>query len=130
MSPVQKDVAVPRSTCALQMQAIDKLFCECWSTCFLGFPADLLQPDARSDAAVQMQAMQQLLWASPPGGQQTLQWPAWKQGFFFCKHPGLQWGLVQRQGGPCGVLAAVQVLGAAFCSAHISCLAPSHLHCS
>ena len=71
---------------------------------------------------MQMQAMQQLLWASPPGGQQTLQWPAWKQGFFFSKHPGLQWGLVQRQGGPCGVLAAVQVPDAAFCSAHQRCL--------
>ena len=96
----------------------------------LSVSANLLQPHAdRSDAAVQMQAMQQLLWASPPGGQQTLQWPAWKQGFFFCKHPGLQWGLVQRQGGPCGVLAAVQVLHAALCSPHTSCMAPSDLHC-
>ncbi len=30
------------------------------------------------------------------------------QGFFFSRKLGLQFGLVQREGGPCGVLAAVQ----------------------
>ena len=33
---------------------------------------------------------------------------SWKQGFFFSNKSGLQFGLVQNQGGPCGVLAAVQ----------------------
>lgn len=30
------------------------------------------------------------------------------QGFFFATRPGLQFGLVQKEGGPCGLLAAVQ----------------------
>ncbi|KAG2484736.1 hypothetical protein HYH03_016483 [Edaphochlamys debaryana] len=50
-----------------------------------------------------MRAVRLLLWGKhgqPP--------PSWKQGFYFCRHPGLQFGLVQRQGGPCGVLAGVQ----------------------
>ena len=34
--------------------------------------------------------------------------PSWRQGFFFNSKPGLQFGLVQLQGGPCGVIAAVQ----------------------
>uniref|UniRef100_A0A383VRI7 Deubiquitinating enzyme MINDY-3/4 conserved domain-containing protein n=1 Tax=Tetradesmus obliquus TaxID=3088 RepID=A0A383VRI7_TETOB len=33
---------------------------------------------------------------------------AWQQGLVFCDTPGLEWGLVQLAGGPCGVLAAVQ----------------------
>lgn len=34
---------------------------------------------------------------------------AWKeQGFYFCGIDGLRYGLVQAEGGPCGVLAAVQ----------------------
>ena len=33
---------------------------------------------------------------------------SWKQGFIFNTRPGLQFGLVQTEGGPCGVLAAVQ----------------------
>ncbi|GFR47019.1 hypothetical protein Agub_g8703 [Astrephomene gubernaculifera] len=50
-----------------------------------------------------MRQLRQLLW----GGQGQPP-PSWKQGFFFSRHAGLQFGLVQRQGGPCGVLAAVQ----------------------
>ena len=34
--------------------------------------------------------------------------PSWKQGFFFNPKESLRFGLVQMQGGPCGVLAAVQ----------------------
>jgi hypothetical protein len=35
--------------------------------------------------------------------------PSWKQGFFFnTTVRGLEYGLVQKQGGPCGILAAVQ----------------------
>jgi hypothetical protein len=48
-------------------------------------------------------AIKELLWGSqgqPP--------PSWQQGFFFNSHPGLEFGLVQLQGGPCGVLASVQ----------------------
>lgn len=34
---------------------------------------------------------------------------AWReQGFYFCGFEGLRYGLVQAEGGPCGVLAAVQ----------------------
>lgn len=33
---------------------------------------------------------------------------SWKQGFIFNTRPGLHFGLVQNEGGPCGVLAAVQ----------------------
>ena len=34
---------------------------------------------------------------------------AWReQGFYFCNVDGLRYGLVQAEGGPCGVLAAVQ----------------------
>jgi len=33
---------------------------------------------------------------------------SWKQGFFFGKTHKLEYGLVQTQGGPCGILAAVQ----------------------
>ncbi len=50
-----------------------------------------------------MRALRQLLWGTQGGPP-----PSWKQGFFFSTRPGLQFGLVQRQGGPCGVLAAVQ----------------------
>lgn len=52
-----------------------------------------------------MRQLKQLLWGPP--GQAPL---SWKQGFVFNRHPGLQFGLLQRQGGPCGVLAAVQAL--------------------
>ena len=34
--------------------------------------------------------------------------PSWVQGFYFSDNPKLAFGLVQRDGGPCGVLAAVQ----------------------
>ncbi|KAG2447862.1 hypothetical protein HYH02_007318 [Chlamydomonas schloesseri] len=50
-----------------------------------------------------MRQLKTLLWGGlgqPP--------PSWKQGFFFNAHAGLQFGLVQKLGGPCGVLAAVQ----------------------
>ncbi|PNG99171.1 hypothetical protein TSOC_015057, partial [Tetrabaena socialis] len=50
-----------------------------------------------------MRQLRSLLW-----GNQGVPPPSWKQGFFFSRHAGLQFGLVQRQGGPCGVLAAVQ----------------------
>lgn len=33
---------------------------------------------------------------------------SWKQGFFFSTVAGLEYGFVQTQGGPCGILAAVQ----------------------
>ena len=33
---------------------------------------------------------------------------SWKQGFFFSSKSDLRFGLVQMQGGPCGVLASVQ----------------------
>ena len=55
-----------------------------------------------------MSEMRQLLFGKA-GGSSQLPWPAWKQGFFFCTRPGLSFGLVQQQGGPCGLLAAVQV---------------------
>ena len=58
--------------------------------------------------ALQMSEMRQLLFGKA-GGSNQLTWPAWKQGFFFCSRPGLSFGLVQQQGGPCGLLAAVQV---------------------
>ena len=57
----------------------------------------------------QMLAMRHLLFGDEGCGSQ-LPWPAWKQGFFFCKRPELLFGLTQRQGGPCGLLAAIQVL--------------------
>ncbi|GAX82694.1 hypothetical protein CEUSTIGMA_g10120.t1 [Chlamydomonas eustigma] len=50
-----------------------------------------------------IRAIQRLLW-----GNQGQPPPSWKQGFFYNPKPGLQFGLVQLQGGPCGVLAAVQ----------------------
>ncbi|KAG2430114.1 hypothetical protein HXX76_010213 [Chlamydomonas incerta] len=58
-----------------------------------------------------MRQLKTLLWGNlgqPP--------PSWKQGFFFNAHAGLQFGLVQKLGGPCGVLAAVQahILGALY----------------
>lgn len=35
--------------------------------------------------------------------------PSWRQqGLFFSQCDGLRWGIVQRKGGPCGVLAATQ----------------------
>mmetsp|Transcript_30963 Transcript_30963/g.100864 ORF Transcript_30963/g.100864 Transcript_30963/m.100864 type:complete len:586 (-) Transcript_30963:198-1955(-) len=34
--------------------------------------------------------------------------PSWKQGFFYSSVRDLEYGLVQLEGGPCGVLAAVQ----------------------
>ena len=34
--------------------------------------------------------------------------PSWRQGLYFCEKTGLKYGLVQAQGGPCGVLAALQ----------------------
>ncbi|GIL67924.1 hypothetical protein Vafri_21194 [Volvox africanus] len=61
-------------------------------------PGTAISPDM-------MRQVKQLLWGAqgqPP--------PSWKQGFFFNRHPGLQFGLLQKQGGPCGVLAAVQAL--------------------
>lgn len=50
-----------------------------------------------------MRAIQQQLWGTQGGPP-----PSWKQGFFFNTKPRLGFGLVQVQGGPCGVLAAVQ----------------------
>ncbi|GLI71744.1 hypothetical protein VaNZ11_017059 [Volvox africanus] len=61
-------------------------------------PGTAISPDV-------LRQVKQLLWGAqgqPP--------PSWKQGFFFNRHPGLQFGLLQKQGGPCGVLAAVQAL--------------------
>ena len=34
--------------------------------------------------------------------------PSWHQGLFFTNTSRLRYGLVQKQGGPCGVLAAIQ----------------------
>ncbi|UPR03501.1 DUF4205 domain-containing protein [Chloropicon primus] len=34
--------------------------------------------------------------------------PSWVQGFYFSDNPRLRYGIVQEEGGPCGVLAAVQ----------------------
>ena len=51
-----------------------------------------------------MREVDMLLWGSIGGCPS----PAWCQGFVFSNTPGLWWGLVQYQGGPCGVLAAVQ----------------------
>lgn len=51
----------------------------------------------------QLRQLTTLLWGpqgSPPA--------SWKHGFVFNSTPGLEWGLVQLAGGPCGVLAAVQ----------------------
>lgn len=54
-----------------------------------------------------------LLWGEgggpPPGVAEALP-GGWQQGLFFDEHPppGLEWGLVQASGGPCGLLAAVQ----------------------
>ncbi|KXZ46708.1 hypothetical protein GPECTOR_41g672 [Gonium pectorale] len=50
-----------------------------------------------------MRQLRALLW-----GDQGQPPPSWKQGFFFNRAPGLQFGLLQRNGGPCGVLAALQ----------------------
>lgn len=50
-----------------------------------------------------LRAITELLWGS--SGQPP---PSWHQGLFFNSKPSLLFGLVQLQGGPCGVLAAVQ----------------------
>ncbi len=34
---------------------------------------------------------------------------AWLQGLFFSAHDSVRWGLTQLKGGPCGVIASVQV---------------------
>ena len=67
----------------------------------------------RCCARLQMLEMRQLLF-----GKEGLPWLAWKQGFFFCDRPGLGLGLVQRQGGPCGLLAALQVATPCDCFLH------------
>lgn len=59
--------------------------------------------------AWQMLAMRRLLFGDE-GCSSRLPWPAWKQGFFFCERPELLFGLTQHQGGPCGLLVAMQVL--------------------
>lgn len=56
---------------------------------------------------MQMAEVQQLLFGKD-GSINQLPWPAWQQGFFFSEQPGLQYGLVQIAGGPCGLLAAMQ----------------------
>mmetsp|Transcript_36764 Transcript_36764/g.103727 ORF Transcript_36764/g.103727 Transcript_36764/m.103727 type:complete len:580 (-) Transcript_36764:236-1975(-) len=61
-----------------------------------GFSGTNLSPD-------QVRDLKELLWAGARGPP-----PSWQQGFFFNKTPGLEFGLVQMEGGPCGVLAAVQ----------------------
>ncbi|KAL3163259.1 hypothetical protein ABBQ32_009658 [Trebouxia sp. C0010 RCD-2024] len=55
----------------------------------------------------EMNDMRQLLFGEA-GRASQLPWLAWKQGFYFSSRPGLSFGLVQQQGGPCGLLAAVQ----------------------
>ena len=65
---------------------------------------------------MQMAELRQLMFGKE-GSSSQLPWPAWQQGFFFSDRPGLQWGLVQRAGGPCGLLAAMQVL----CCAMLCC---------
>jgi len=57
---------------------------------------DQLSPD-------DVKRLRDLLWNGGRGPP-----PSWKQGFFFNSKPGLAYGLVQKEGGPCGVLAAVQ----------------------
>ena len=49
-------------------------------------------------------SLKELLFARQGGRQPA----SWIQGFFFSPHLGLEYGLVQTDGGPCGVLAAVQ----------------------
>jgi hypothetical protein len=44
------------------------------------------------------------------------------QGFFFSDKPELQFGLVQLEGGPCGVLAGVQAHVLANLRTQVSCL--------
>ncbi|KAK9817185.1 hypothetical protein WJX72_010771 [[Myrmecia] bisecta] len=56
--------------------------------------------------AEEVRSMRQLLFGRDCGP--GLPWGAWKQGLFFNTMPGLAFGLVQKQGGPCGVLAAMQ----------------------
>ena len=53
-----------------------------------------------SDAA----SLKDLLFAKQGGRQPA----SWIQGFFFSQEHELEYGLVQREGGPCGILAAVQ----------------------
>lgn len=62
---------------------------------------DKFSGDAVSQA--DMHKLHTILWGSscsPPS--------SWKQGFYFCQRKTLTFGLVQKRGGPCGALAAVQ----------------------
>lgn len=52
----------------------------------------------------QQRQLAQLVWGEP-GVQPEA---AWQQGLIWNDAPGLEWGLLQLSGGPCGVLAAVQ----------------------
>jgi hypothetical protein len=61
-------------------------------------------PPGEPLAVSSMREVDMLLWGSIRGCPSA----AWCQGFVFSSTPGLWWGLVQYQGGPCGVLAAVQ----------------------
>lgn len=55
-------------------------------------------------SAADAAALKELLFAKQGGRQPA----SWIQGFFYSQQDGLDYGLVQREGGPCGVLAAVQ----------------------
>lgn len=61
---------------------------------------------SRSVSASELKAMHGLLF---PGGGRSGWNDAWQvQGFQFCECPALPYGLVQPEGGPCGVVAPVQ----------------------
>jgi hypothetical protein len=71
--------------------------------------------------------LRELLFGSAKGPSFNMEWR--RQNFTFCELPGLEYGLVQHKGGPCGVLACVQ----AYIMKHllftgtssVSCLHPS-----
>ena len=112
--PRQAAIAAPTQTVqrhGFLLPCSHQLAGDCMSQCAPGQNINTctaLADQVRSCARLQMLEMRQLLFGKEGNGSQ-LPWLAWKQGFFFCDRPGLGFGLVQRQGGPCGLLAALQV---------------------
>lgn len=59
-------------------------------------------------ADVQLTALQHLIWPADHTDDEVQRWH--EQGFVFCDTEGVRFGLRQRSGGPCGILAPLQAL--------------------
>eukprot|EP00271_Cylindrocystis_brebissonii_P014158 TRINITY_DN35414_c0_g1_i1.p1 TRINITY_DN35414_c0_g1~~TRINITY_DN35414_c0_g1_i1.p1 ORF type:complete len:942 (+),score=155.08 TRINITY_DN35414_c0_g1_i1:354-3179(+) len=71
-----------------------------------GGTASAVLPPSRQLTIVEANSLHNIVFGHSPSQQALARWT--NQGFRFSNHPDTLWGLVQKEGGPCGVLAPVQ----------------------